>query len=234
MFGEIEKEYRKGLQEQRFKVFYWPKAILVVVVALNLVIWTKASEIYNILVYVLAVIVLLGLAAYFFIKELRLASKVFPAIRKNKDINAKLKAYFAADDAMRIDNLVSDLRKHNMHTKTDIELAFNYYKSRLPVNAKPSVLEWFLTTMITLSSIIIVTYDDEVGTINMAKLISAFGTTMAAALVAVTPFLIAKLISVSISRSRSKLEEVLVEDLAYVYANYEKYSVKLNGDEGRG
>lgn len=34
MFSDIEKEYKKGLQERRFVAFYWPKAIFIVLLAI--------------------------------------------------------------------------------------------------------------------------------------------------------------------------------------------------------
>lgn len=224
MFSEIEKEYRKGLQEYRWLKHYWPKALVVVGVAIICVVLLGIDAW---LIYTLTVVALALLVIYFFAKELYRSSKAYPIIRREKGYFARLQAYFAADDLMRINHLVQDLARHHIQTKDDLQVALDYFQTRLPGNSKANLMEWFLTTVITLSSIIIVTYDDEVGRINMQKLVSAFGTTVIAAIAILTPIIVAKLIKVGITRSRYKTETILVEDLAYIYVNFDQFEEKL-------
>lgn len=42
-----------------------------------------------------------------------------------------------------------------------------------------------------------------------------------------TPIIIVKLMKVGITRSRYKAETILVEDLAYIYVNFDKFQEKL-------
>lgn len=224
MLSEIEKEYRKGLQERRFNAYYWPRAALVVFAAI------LGALIFNShywWIYGIAVVLLLAFVVIFFLKDIRVASKEYESVRASKGMVAKLQAYFAADDAMRLDNLIKDLARNQIRTKDELRLTLDYFQNRLPGNSRPNILEWVITTVITLSSIIIVTYDDEMGDINLPKLLSAFGSTVIVALVFLTPIMIFKIIAVSISKSRNKLDTILVEDLAYIYVNFDKFERQL-------
>lgn len=216
MFSEIEKEYRKGLQHKRFARFYWPRAIFIVVLAalIYYLLWCDYR-----LVYVAIVGLLLLLVLWFFIRELHNANKNIVAVHKSRGLMAKLRTYSQADSKMRVENLVTDLAKHGIKTRDDLEVAINYYQSRLPGITKPNFLEWFLTTVITLASIILVTYNDEAGSINL----HAFETALVVAGFFLTPFVIAKIISTIISVNHNKLETVLVEDLAYIFVHYNLY-----------
>ena len=226
MFSEIEKEYRKGLQEKRFVMYYWPYAIIITVIAIILDFGLKYNRW---LVYGGAVTALLVLVLIFFARESRQASRSFQTVRESKGNRAKATAYFAADDQRRRKNLVADLAQHHIQTKDDIELALNYYQARLPGNTKPNLLSWIITAIITLVSVVIVAYDDTIGTIDLHKLVPILISAITAAAIILTPFIIAKIISTLISSSRTRVETILVEDLAYIYVNYEHYQQQLKG-----
>lgn len=220
MFEDIEKEYRRGLQDQRFRRFYWWRAGLVVVAA---IIIHQVFKINFWIIYGIAVIILVGLIIRFFGREFRVAYQGFPEIQEAKGIVEKLRVYFAADDAMRIENLTRELKTYNIYTKENLKLALDYYQSRLPVVQRPNVLEWVITTVITLSSIVVVAYDDEIGAINFKILFAKFSSALMVAAIIITPFLLTKIISAAISKSRNKIDTILVEDLAYLYVNFEKF-----------
>ncbi len=224
VFSEIEKEYKKGLQQKRFLTYYWPFAVVIVVIAVIL------DFVFNFnrwLVYCCAVVALLAAVIGFFARESRQASRSFQAVRDGRGMLAKMKAYFAADDERRLANLIDDLAQHHICTKDDIALALDYYQKRLPDNSRPNLLSWVLTAMITLVSIVVVAYDDSIGAINVAKLVPIMISAFMATLIILTPFIIAKIISAIISSSRNKVETILVEDLAYIYINYERYRRQL-------
>lgn len=224
MFSEIEKQYKKGLQQRRFLAYYWPWAILIVATAILLDFGLGYNRW---LVYGCAVLTLLILVLIFFMRDLHRASRSFHTVRDSKGITAKKSAYFAADDERRISMLADDLARHHINTKDDLALTLSYYQGRLPENTRPNLLSWILTAVITLVSIVVVAYDDSIGTINLRKLIPIFFSTVTVAAIILTPFIIARIISALISNSRSKVETILVEDLAYIYVNYEKYRHQL-------
>lgn len=225
MFSEIEKEYKKGLQEKRFLAFYWPRAVIsiVVVIILRLLLARWRWWIYG-----GAVLWLLILVGHFFARDFRRASRKLKMPEEAKGVVGKIRFYIEADDFERREKLVEDLAQHGVQTKEELKLTLDYFEMRLPSNSKPNLLSWILTTAITLSSITIVAYDEEMGTIDIKKFLAIFCSTLVAALLVMVPFAIAKLVTVSISRSRSKVEMVLVEDLAYIYVNFGEYRERLD------
>lgn len=224
MFSEIEREYKKGLQQKRFIAYYWPCAALVVVLA---IVFALVFSSLRWLIYGCAVIVFCMLAVAFLVWDYHHAGKLFRSVRLSKTISAKLAAYYLADDKHRIDNLVNDLARHQIQTKDELLLTLKYFQSRLPSDTKPNLLGWALTAVITLSSIVIVAYDGSIGTINLHKLIPIFGSTLVVALLILTPVIIAKIISTTMSISRNKIDSSLVEDLAYIYVHFDQYRERL-------
>lgn len=175
-----------------------------------------------------SVVVFCILVIIFLLWEYRQASKLFRSVRESKSFATKLTAYYRADDQRRIDNLLDDLARHRINTKDKLSLTLSYFQSRLPSETKPNLLGWVLTAVITLSSIVIVAYDSSIGTINLHRLISVFGSTAVVALIILTPVIIAKIISTAMSISRNKVDSSLVEDLAYIYVHFEKYQARLS------
>lgn len=227
MFSKIEKEYKKGLQQKRFIAYYWPCAALVAIIT---IIFALIFESLHWIIYGCAVVIFLILVAVFFVWELHNAKNTFRSVRDSKGIISKLLAYFAADDEKRLNNLVSDLASNNICTKDDLKLALDYFQSRLPIVTRVGLVSWILTAVIMLTSVIIVAYDEAIGTINIRHLIPAFGSAVVVALIILTPIIIAKIISVSISNSRSKVDTILVEDLAYIYVHFDQYQSQLNSN----
>lgn len=224
MFSDIEKEYKKGLQEKRFIAYYWPRALIIILVA---VLMSFVIGLHRWLVYGCAVMVFVGVGVAFFIKEYYHAHKTMENVRQSKGFSTKLSEYYRVDDSRRINKLIEDLARHNLRTKADLEIAIDYYQSRLPTNTKPNLLEWIFTAVITLSSIVIVTYDSSIKSISLNRLVAILAPTVIVALIILTPFIIAKLITAGISSSRNKVDTSLVEDLAYIYVNFEKYQQRL-------
>lgn len=224
MFDDIEREYKKGLQEKRFVDYYWPRAVVIILVAILLDLLIGK---YHWIIYGCALAVFVMIVAAFFAREYWHAHKTIESVRQSKSFATKLTAYFKVDDSRRIEKLVLDLAHHDLHTKSDIKLALDYFQSRLPVNAKPKLLDWVFTTVIALSSIVIVTYDSSINAINIQRLLKIFAPSVAVALIILTPFIIAKLIYTGMSRSRNKIDTSLVQDLAYIYVHFEKYQKRL-------
>lgn len=67
MFTEIERAYRKGLRERRFSVYYWPKALVIIVLTVVLV---YGLGFQNWVVYTLSAAILLGFAIYFLVNDI--------------------------------------------------------------------------------------------------------------------------------------------------------------------
>lgn len=223
MFSEIEKQYKKGLQERRFSAYYWPRAVIIVILAL---VADFGFGIDRWLVYGITVALLMLFVMIFFIRDIRSSLKELSAKQKTRS-RPSLAMYLEYDDRLRIDNLILDLARHNLRTKTDLELAITYFERQRPVSTKPNLLEWTLSVAVAMSSVILLAYDTETGTIDGQKFVSAFGSTLAVALIVLTPVILAKIISSRIAVHRSKVDNFLIEDLAFLYVNYDKFKDRL-------
>ncbi len=220
MFSQIEKNYQKKLHARRFLMHFWPRAILVVMFFLLLDFMLGLK---HWITYISVVAILLIVVALFFAKEVQLAGREFETVRGSKGFKNKLKAYYAADDKRRINNLAQNLAEHAIRTKSDLETTLTFYQSRLPQNVKPNFLEWFLTTIVTLASILVVAYNDEAGSINVRE----FESALVIAVIILVPFIIVKVITTIVSLSHINTDTILVEDLAYICVHYEEFEATL-------
>lgn len=224
MFSELEKNYQAGLPQKRFLRYYRPRALIIVLATIAV---DLSFNFNRWLVYGVMVAVLLILVAIDFGQDYFRTRRDFSHIRSAKTLPEKLSAYIAADDQRRIDNLVIDLRRHHLHTRADILLALQYYERHRRTEAQTSVLEWVLTAAVAILSLVVVAYDDGAQAIDFAKLVTVLTPTFGITLLLLTPFLIAKLISHGIDSSRTKVDTSLIEDLAYIYVNFDHFRHRL-------
>ncbi len=220
MFTEIERAYRKGLRERRFSVYYWPKALVIIVLTVVLV---YGLGFQNWVVYTLSAAILLGFAIYFLVND------IHEILGSRPDLSpyAKLRTYFFEDDQVRIGNLLIDLHEHGLTEKNDLKLAIDYFERRRPVLTRPSLLEWVLSAIVALASLIIIVYDESTGVIDNEKLFTVLRATFELSLVVVLPILVVRLFMAYTDAARRKLDSILVEDLAYLYVNFEEYRAEL-------
>lgn len=148
-----------------------------------------------------------------------------------KGIIKTLVQYFEADRRIRMGNLLIDLREHNVRTKTDLKLAMDYFEKLIPTKTRPGLLEWTLSVIVALVPVIVLAYDDSTRTINSAEVFALLRPTLEIALAVIMPILLIKIVLSFISSSRTKVESALVEDLAYIYINYEDFRENLEKQE---
>lgn len=224
MFSEIEKEYRKSVQERRYWAYYikWAVPITVVAIVLSLIF----RHLYG-LIHLVTVMLLVGLLAIFIVRDIKATDEIARVVRRKKGIIAKLQSYFETDDAMRVNNLVTNLVKHDIRTKEDLKLAIEYYESRLPMNTKPNLMDWILTTIVTVASVALVAYDEATSTIDVQKFLNVFISALIVAAICITPILVFKIVRYALSRFRNRVDTILVEDLAEIYVNFEGYEERF-------
>ncbi len=220
MFSEIEKEYRKSVQERRYWAYYikWAVPITVVAAVLSL----AFRYLYGVILFVTTVL-LVGILITFIVHDIKATEEMARAVHRKRGIIAKLQSYFETDDAMRVNNLVANLVKHDIRTKEDLKLAIEYYESRLPMNTKPNLMDWILTTIVTVASVALVAYDEATSTIDVQKFLNVFISALIVAAICITPILVFKIVRYALSRFRNRVDTILVEDLAEIYVNFEGY-----------
>lgn len=224
MFSEIEKEYRKSVQERRYWSYYikWAAPITVVAIVLSLIF----RHLYG-LIHLVTVMLLVGLLVIFIVRDIKATDEMARAVRRKRGIAAKLQSYFETDDTIRVNNLVANLAKHDIRTKEDLKLAIEYYELRLPMNTKPNLMDWILTTIVTVASVALVAYDEATSTIDVQKFLNVFISALIVAAICITPILVFKIVRYILSRFRNRVDTILVEDLAEIYVNFEGYEERF-------
>lgn len=222
MFNDIEKSYRRGFQAKRFFNYYLRHAIPAVAVAIVAIyifgIWDWLATI------IIAVLLILYII-WFFMRDIK--------ITMGKQVHSKgmikiLVEYFEADRRIRMGNLLVDLRKHNIRSKDDLQLAIQYFEQQIPSKSRPGLLEWTLSVIIALAPVIVLAYDNTTGTINSAEVFAILRPTVEIALAVIMPILLIKIVMSFVSSSHTKVENCLVDDLAYIYVNFKDFQQDLS------
>lgn len=220
MFSEIEKEYKKGLPELRFRAYYARLSIPLMIAAY------LASRAFNINSWLTAAImgvILLVVVVMYLAKDIRSLSKY----EKGMKLRKWLANYNQADEKRRLDSLTVSLRKNNLDTKDDIKLALDHFEQRVPAPSHPSLLETILSVSVALMSIVVVAYDEESNIVDFAKFWNLLWSTLGVAFIILVPVVAVSAVVRKLIFSHTKIEVILVEDLAYIYVNYDEFEAKL-------
>ncbi len=220
MFSEIEKEYKKGLPELRFRSYYVRLAIPLIIAAYLL---SKFMHIQSWISAVIIGVLLIVLVVIYLIRSIRTVSKY----QKGMKLRGWLESYNKADEARRIDSLIDSLRKNNLETRDEIKFALDYFEQQIPTPSKPSLLELILSAAVGLTSVIVLAYDEENNIVNFAKFWGILWSTLSVALIVLVPVVIIGLLVKKLIFSRTRIDFILVEDLAFLYINYDKFKTKL-------
>lgn len=220
MFDDIERTYNKDLSEKRFWRFYSWRAIILVGIALVLVYWLSWN---SWAVAMVLGVLLLGLVFYFFWREIHHAVS---GLGKHT-FREKLILYHENEKLERLNSLLLTLRKYNVREKDDIKLVLTHFENRQPAPTKPNVLEWIVSVMIALVSVVVIAYNESTRSIDIGKLTTILVTTVSFALVVLMPVLVIAIARAVVQTRRSKSDYILIEDLAYIIINFEKYSSQL-------
>lgn len=221
MFSEIEKDYRKGLQEARFWRFYGWRSLVAIVLAMVVIFVLGVS---SWLAAGCLSVILVGLVAWFFWKDTKI---VLGKRVQRKSVVERLVEYFREDDKLRVKNLLVDLKRHGVQTREEIKIALDYYERKQPVQTKTGILEWVLSIAVALVSIVVVAYDEASATVDMEKLFNILKPTLGLIVAIIVPIVVAKMVVSFLAVPRAKLDSILVEDLAIIYMQYDKFEDKL-------
>lgn len=220
MFGEIEKEYKKGLPELRFRSYYARLAVPLIIAAYLI---SKFLHIQSWLIAIIIGVLLIILVVFYLIRSIRTVSKY----QKGMKLRGWLESYNKADEARRITSLVDSLRKNNLRTRDEIKFALDYFERQIPAPSKPSLLELILSAAVGLMSLVVLAYDEESNVVNFAKFWGILWSTLSVALIVLVPVVIIGLLVKKLVFSQTRIDFILVEDLAFLYVNYDQFEAKL-------
>lgn len=218
MFSEIERVYQQGLAERRFWNYYRLRAFVVIVLAII------AVYIFNFQVWWVAIItatLLFLMVGFFFHQDIKM---VIGDTQVGKGWRARLQAYNKCDQDLRLEILAEELRRHNIQTLDDLQLAIGYYSDGRPVKAKAGLSDILLSILVVLLTAVTFAYNDQLGSVNQAKLASIIGPTLQLTLLIVVPMILIGLLARRVFFSHAKIDSILVEDLSYIYVHFDDFA----------
>ncbi len=220
MFSDIEKAYRSGLLETRFRKHYFLRAVVAVALGISAVIFLHWN---NWLVAGVVGLVLIGCLVRFVAKDMRQTIGKMPG----QTLREKLIFYFEHDDRTRLETLASALKAKHIQTKDELSLVIKHFQNQQPVESKPNTLEWVISILIALISVVVLAYDESAKTIDVEKLLTVTIVTLSYAIIILAPIIVAALVHNWLQTHRAKVDLILIEDLSYIYVNFETFEDQL-------
>lgn len=220
MFKNIEKNYKKGLNETKFNRFYWTTSFLLIFSSSLLKIPDNVKPYF---IYVLLFIFVIG---YFIVNYIKIMKNI--NIKKKISFIDKLKIYSNEVKKQNFNKIIQLLRQYNFKTKNDLKLAIDYFNSEKPIKVESDYLGWIVSISLTLSSFIDIAYNNETQTIDTTKISIIFGSTLGIIIEFLIPIIILKLIINNIFISKKTIRSNLSDDFSYIYLNFNKYKNQLS------
>lgn len=216
MYSNIEKEYKKELNERKFHTYYCYSIMIITIAVALLSLFFKMS---NTLIYILYFSFLVLSILLFFYKNYTKTMKT-AKINKKEKFKVKIKEYANQIEAMRITQLAETLRKYNFKTKEDLKLAIEYYSNKQPRKIKSDFWSWIVSISLTFASLIGITYNEAEKRIDQEKLATIMGSTLGFIIIIVFSVWIIKQFINLIIFPKYELYTNLSEDLTYIYLNF--------------
>lgn len=220
MFKNIEKNYKKGLNETKFNRFYWTISFLLIFSSSLLKIPDNVKPYF---IYVLLFIFVIG---YFIVNYIKIMKNI--NIKKKISFIDKLKIYSNEVKKQNFNKIIQLLRQYNFKTKNDLKLAIDYFNSEKPIKVESDYLGWIVSISLTLSSFIDIAYNNETQTIDTTKISIILGSTLGIIIEFLIPIIILKLIINNIFISKKTIRSNLSDDFSYIYLNFNKYKNQLS------
>lgn len=220
MFKDIEKNYKKSLNETKFNRFYWTTSFLLIFSSSLLKI---PDDVKPYFIYVLLFIFVIG---YFIINYIKIMKNI--NIKKKISFIDKLKIYSNEVKKQNFNKIIQLLRQYNFKTKNDLKLAIDYFNSEKPIKVESDYLGWIVSISLTLSSFIDIAYNNETQTIDTTKISIILGSTLGIIIGFLIPIIILKLIINNLFISKKTIRSNLSDDFSYIYLNFNKYKNQLS------
>lgn len=223
MYEIIEKEFKKNNPYKKYRMICWIYFFTIYIFSLAI------HFIFDINSWILCIIMyfVLALSIYTYIKN---ELKTFFGKEKFKKNSLKklLYGYVQNLNMITSDRLVKTLKENNINSKDKIKILINYYNRKEPVNTKTSVAQLITNFFITVASIVVIAYNDVTGIIETNRFINVISFTFFIVVITGVLTLAIKLIFRSIFFPKEYFNSSLLEELTYIYINYEEYEAKLN------
>lgn len=216
MYEIMETKFKKNNPYRIYEVGYWLYYFILNIVVDILNAKLKINNFILVITTSLFFILSISLFIYFKIK-INYGKKEF----KKYGFMKLLKKYVQELNTLITKNLIIILKENNVNSKDKIKVLLDYYIKKEPSNAKPNLAEMLASVFVTIASIVVIAYNDVTGVIDLNKLYNIFSSTIVITLVLISIGFIIK--SIFFPKESSSL----LEELTYVYMNYEEYESML-------
>lgn len=223
MFKDIEKKYKKGLNENKFNKFYWSTSFFLIFGSFLLKIPDNVKPYF---IYVLLFIFVIG---YFIVNYVKIMKN--NNIKNKTNFIEKLNAYSNEIKKQNFNRIILLLKQYNFKTKNDLKLAIDYFNSEKSIKVESDYLGWVISISLTLSSFIEIAYNTETQTIDTTKISVILGSTIGILIEFLITIIILNLVINVLFISKKTIRSNLSDDLSYIYLNFNKYKNQLSKHE---
>ncbi len=227
MFAKIEKEYKKLSKGRFFTIYYWCSVLLTLLLT---TLFSYIFENFNAIRYHFTYFTLFILVfIYFYIDFMNVIK--FLNVKKSEMLFIKIKKYINYNKDNYIDKLLTILKLHNFKTKSDLKLAIDYYNQKQPIKIDPNYLSWIVSIAITISSLVELAYNDTTQMIDFNKITIIFNISLQYTFIISISFLSAYWLIRLVFLPNKKVYSNIIDDLSYIYLNFNKFKSKLNKEK---
>lgn len=228
MYEIIEKEFKKDNPYKKYRIAYWINFFALVIITNLLNIIFKINNCF--LAFITSLLFLISVFTFIYWKIKKSYNKCeFKKYGfKKYGFKKSLKKYIQNLNATITRNLINTLKENNINSKDKIKILIDYYNRKEPINTKSNFTSVIADFFITIASIVVIAYNDVTGIIETNKFINIISFTFLIAAITIILTLAIKLIFRSIFFPKEYFNSSLLEELTYIYMNYEEYEAKLN------
>lgn len=214
MLNEIKNNYLKNIKENKFRHFYLINALII------LTIYYLLKLLYNKEInYIITIEIIVFIFLYFYIDYIKTVKRT----KKYSKLKDKLNNYFNTYKNDRINYLISLLKKHNIKKKDDLKFIINQFNFDKEIKIKTDIIGIFITISVAILSFIEITYNEITHKIDYQKI----GMILTPAMKIIFLMLIIYIIIYFFIFSKNKSNTLLIDDLTYIYFNYNHYREKF-------
>ncbi len=223
MLENFEKEYKKTIKEWKFNKFYITISIILLTLELIL------SNLFPILIpyrYLFVYSILIISVIIYLIIDYTKAKEPAKIKKVDKFID-KLIKYRDYNKNAQLNNLLSILKKYKLTAKSDIKFVIDYYNIKRPAKIESSPLAWFISTVLTLSSFVGIAYNSETHELDIQMAFEIISPILGYVTALIIPIIIIKIGINCLFFTKSRVYNMMCDDLSSIYLNYTIYTKEL-------
>ena len=222
MYEKIEKEFKKNNPYKKYRITYWIYCFVLVLIVNLLNIVLKINDWILVIITFLIFIISVFMFIYFNIKK-NYSKEMF-----NKYKFIKLLKKYVQNLNLRITkNLIVTLKENNVNSKDKLKILIDYYNRKEPISIKAGFTSVIADLFVTIASIVVIAYNDITKILNTNIVIDIIYYSFIVTLIIFILAVMTKYIYRGIFLEKEYYNSSLLDELTYIYMNYDHYKNKL-------